>query len=160
MEWKCVVVITVLLLIVTGLAGCTGSPPAPVATPVPLTVTTTVMSTPAPAGTAAPVTTTAAGTPETPAPDHPYAKTYSFEGTGDDVQSFTTTSGGTWIFRMNYPGEEVFIVRLLDDHGDSIEELANEGGSYTGTKSVQMVAGTYYLDVSAAAPWTITMSAA
>jgi hypothetical protein len=61
---------------------------------------------------------------------------------------------------MNYPGEEVFIVRLLDDHGDIIEELANEGGSYTGTKSVQMVAGTYSLDVSAAAPWTITMSAA
>jgi hypothetical protein len=118
----------------------------------------TVMSTPVPAGTAAPVVTSAAWTPETPATGHPYSKTYTFEGTGDYTQAFTTTSDGTWVYRMDYPGDEVFIVTIKDDQGDDIEVLANEGGSYTGTKSVRLDTGTYYLDVAAAAPWTITMS--
>jgi hypothetical protein len=59
---------------------------------------------------------------------------------------------------MDYPGEEVFMVTIKDKNFDDVEVLANEGGSYTGTKSVRLDAGTYYLDVAAAAQWTITMS--
>jgi hypothetical protein len=91
---------------------------------------------------------------------YPSSKTYSFEGIGDYTQIFTMTSDGTWVFRMNYPGDEVFIVTIKDESGDDIGVLANEGGSYTGTKSVQLDAGTYYLDVAAATPWTITISTA
>jgi hypothetical protein len=159
MEWKCAVVVTILLISTMSLAGCTGSPPAPVATPVPVPVATSVPDTTAPVTTAAPVApTTTWPTLETPATGHPYSKTYTFEGTGDYIETFTTTSDGTWVFRMNYPGKEVFIVTVKDNSGDTIEVLANEAGSFTGTKSVQLMAGTYYLDVAAAAPWTITMS--
>jgi hypothetical protein len=160
MDWKYTVVVMILLISTMSMAGCSSSPSVPVATPPPVPVTATVMSTPSLHVTAPPVVASAAGTPETPATGHPSSKTYSFEGTGDDTQIFTTTSDGTWVFRMNYPGEEVFIVTIKDNRGDDVEYLANEGGSYTGTKSVQLKAGTYYLDVAAAAPWTITMSTA
>jgi len=153
MKGKCTVVLIILLISAMSMAGCTGSPPAPAATTVP--------ATPAPVTTAVPeMTTTTRPTLETPATGHPPSKTYSFEGTGDYTQIFTTASDGTWVVRMNYPGGEVFIVTIKDEYGDDIGVLANEGGSYTGTKSVQLDAGTYYLDVSAAAPWTITMSTA
>jgi hypothetical protein len=153
MKGKCTVVLIIILISAMSMAGCVGSPSAPMTTPVP--------ATPAPVTTAAPVIIpTTWPTLETPANGHPSSKTYSFEGTGDDTQIFTTTSDGTWVFRMNYPGDEVFIVTIKDESGDDIEVLANEGGSYTGTKSMQLDAGTYYLDVAAAAPWTITMSTA
>lgn len=153
----------ILLVSAMILAGCTGSAPAPGATPVTVPVTTVATGTPVPAQTAVlttvPVTITAVRTTvQMTELTHAYSKTYSFEGTGDYTQEFTTDRDGTWVFRMNYPGEEVFIATIKDRNGDDVEVLANEGGSYTGTKSVQLVAGKYYLDVAAAAPWTITMS--
>jgi len=160
MEWKYAIGISILLIIVMSVAGCTGSPQTPVAIPAPVSVATTVPQTLAPVQTTVPVTTKAAWTTETPATGHPYSKTYSFEGTGDYLQEFTTTSDGTWVYRMNYPGEEIFIVTIKDNRGDDIEVLAKEGGSFTGTKSVWLKAGSYYLDVAADAPWTITMSTA
>jgi hypothetical protein len=153
MKGKRAVVLILLLISAVNMAGCTGSPSLPVATP--LAVTPAAVTTTAPV-----IMTTTWPTLETPATGHPSSKTYSFEGTGDYTQIFTTTSDGTLVFRMNYPGQEVFIVTIKDEHGDDIEVLANEGGSYTGTKSVQLGAGTYYLDVAAAAPWTVTMSTA
>ena len=159
MAWKYAVTITVLLIGVMGMAGCTGSPPAPVVTPAPVPVTTMVISTPAPVTTtAAPVTTTLVWTTEIPATGHPYSKTYTFEGTGDYTQEFTTDSSRTWVFRMSSPAKEIFLVTIRDDHGDDIDVLADASDVYAGTESVWLNAGTYYLDVVADSPWTITMS--
>jgi hypothetical protein len=157
---KCAVVVTILLISLVSMAGCTGSSPAAVATPAPSSVAATVMSTPVPAGTAAPVVTSAAWTPETPATGHPYSKTYTFEGTGDYTQSFTTTDDRTWVFRMASPAKEIFLVTIKDDRGDDIDVLADASDVYAGTESVWLNAGTYYLDVAADSPWTITMSTA
>lgn len=152
------VVITILLISVVSLAGCTGSM---VTTPAPGSMTSPVISTPAPAGTAAPVRTSAAWTPETPATGHPSSKTYTFEGTGDyDMFTFATDSDRTWVFRMTYPHEGVFIVILKNDRGEDIAVLSREGESGTGPKSVWMKAGNYYFDIAADAPWAITMSTA
>lgn len=150
---------TVLLISALILAGCTDSSPAMVATPATRTVAATVPSTPAPSQptvTAAPAT--ARTTLPAPVTDHPYWKMYTFEGTGDFPHTFTTDSDRTWVFRMKYSGREDFTVRLQDDHGDTIEVLADTGGSDTGTRSVWLEAGTYTLDVSSGSPWTISMS--
>ena len=153
------VVITIMLISVVSLAGCTGSQPVPLATPSP--VASPVISTPAPAGTAVPAGTSAAWTTETPATGHPSSKTYTFDGTGDyDKFTFTTDSDRTWVFRMTYPREGVFIVILKNDRGEDIAVLAREGESNTGQKSVWLKAGNYYFDIAADAPWTITMSTA
>lgn len=158
MSSKYAVVVLILLIGAMSLAGCTGSPPAPVVTPAPLPVTTMVISTPAAVTTDVPVTATLVWTTETRATGHPYSKTYTFEGTGDYTHTFTTDSSRTWVFRMSSPAKEIFLVTIKDDHGDDIDVLADSSDVYAGTESVWLNAGTYYLDVAADSPWTITMS--
>jgi hypothetical protein len=158
MEWKRAVVVTILLISAASMAGCTGTSPAPVVTPGPVPVPTTAASTAAPVTTAA--TATSWPTLETPATGHPYSKTYTFEGTGDYTQEFTTTDDRTWVFRMSSPAKEIFLVRLMDRNGDTIDVLADASDVYAGTESVSLKAGTWYLDVSADSPWTITVSTA
>ena len=138
------------------MAGCTGSPPAPVATPAPSPVSPPLMNTPAPAGTAAPVVTFAAWTPEPPAPGHPYSKTYSFKGSGDyEDFTFSTDSDATWTFRMD-PGQGDFLVSLKDARNNEIKVLADGPGA--STNSVWLKAGNYHFDIAADSPWYITMS--
>jgi hypothetical protein len=176
MVLKYAFMVTVLLISALVMAGCTGSSPAPVTAPTPLTVVATVPGTPAPApatvtaltpltvvatvpGTPAPAApATARATLPTPTPDNNYWRTYNFESTGDFTPPFTTDNDGTWTFQMNYPGNGDFTVRLQDDHGDTIAVLADTRGSYTGTQSLWLEAGSYTLDVSAGSPWTIRMS--
>jgi hypothetical protein len=159
MSFQRALIVTILLISVISMAGCTDFPPAPVATPAPSPVTPPLMNTPAPAGTAAPVVTSAAWPPETPATGHLYSKTYSFSGSGDyDELTFTNTSNATWVYRLTYPGEGGFTVILKNDRGEDIEVLANKGGSGTGQKSLWLEAGNYYFNVEADAPWYITMS--
>jgi hypothetical protein len=161
MEWKPVVVAMILLFCAAGMAGCTNSSPAPVVTPGPVPVPTTVTSTAGPVTTTAPAATaTTLPTPGTPAPGNPSPKTYTFEGTGDDTRQFTTTDDRTWVFRMSSPAQEIFLVTLMDRNGDAIDVLADASDVYAGTESVSLKAGTYYLDVSADSPWTITVSTA
>ena len=140
------IVVTILLISAVSMAGCTGSPSAPVATPVP--------GTPAPVTTAAPVIIpTTWPTLETPATGHPYSKTYSFHGTGTyEDFTFTTDSDATWVFRMD-PGNGYFLVVLKDARGNQIGVLPASG-----TGSVWLKAGDYSFDITAENPWYITMS--
>jgi hypothetical protein len=160
MSLRYAVLITILLISAMSITGCTGSPPVP-ATPAPGSVKFPVINNQAPPGTAAPAGTSAAWTTETPATGHPSSKTYTFDGTGDyDKFTFTTDTDRTWVFRLTYPREGVFIVILKNDRGKDIIVLAREGESNTGPKSVWLKAGNYYFDIAADAPWTITMSTA
>lgn len=154
----------VLLISALIMTGCTGSSPLPVVTTQGTrTVAVTVSGTPAPTAITALATFTA-GIPTArttqpgPVTDRPYWKMYTFEGTGDFPHTFTTDSDRTWAFRMHYPGSEDFTVRLHDDHGKTIQVLADTWGPYTGTRSLWLEAGTYTLDVLAGSPWTISMS--
>lgn len=95
--------------------------------------------------------------PRTAAQTPASSKSYIFEGSGAGTQKFTTTADATWLFDMTYSGEEIFMVTLKNESGDNIGVLAETGGSYTGTISERLKPGTYYLDVSAAGPWKITL---
>jgi hypothetical protein len=158
MSWKCALVVTILLISVTCMAGCTG-PSAPPVTPAPVPPVTTVPATPAHATTTVPVMTGAAVVTKTPAPAHSSPQEYTFDGTGDSTETFTTTSDRTWVFRMSSPAKEIFLVTIKDRNGDAIDVLADASDVYAGTESVSLKAGTYYLDIAADAPWTITVSA-
>ena len=149
MSLKHVIVVTILLISAVSMAGCTGSPSAPVATTVP--------ETPVPVITASPVLPAVTWpTLETPATGHPYSKTYSFHGSGTyEDFTFTTDSDATWVFRMD-PGNGYFLVILKDAQGKQIEVLAD--GPPTGTRSVWLKAGDYSFDITADSPWYITMS--
>jgi hypothetical protein len=151
MSWNPVVV-TLLLISAAGLAGCTGSPAAP---PAPVPAATTMTEPPAPV-TTAPAATTVALTPAPPVPGP--AKTYTFDGTGDSTETFTTTTDRTWVFRMSSPAKEIFQVTLRDRNGDTLDVLADASDPWAGTESVTLKAGTYYLAVTADSSWSVTVS--
>jgi hypothetical protein len=153
MTLKHIVIVIILLISALCLAGCTGSPSAPAATPAPASVAATVPGNPVPP--AAPVMS-AAWTTETPYAGHPYSKTYSFKGSGDyEDFTFTTDSDATWAFRMD-PGQGYFMVSLKDARNNEIKVLADGPGS--STNSVWLKAGNYHFDIAADSPWYITMS--
>ena len=155
MVLKSAVVVTILLISVVSMAGCTGSPPAPVATPT-LSSVAFPGTNPAPAGTAVPVTTWP--TLETPATGHPYSKTYSFHGSGDyEDFTFSTDSDATWNFRMD-PGSGYFLVSLKDAQNNEITVLADGTNAGSSQKSVTLKAGNYHFDIAADSPWYITMT--
>ena len=155
MEWKQIIVLTILLSCVLNLAGCTGTSPAPGVTPAPVPVATTVPGTPASVSWAATATTWP--TLETPATGHPYSKTYSFHGSGTyEDFTFATDRDALWEIRMD-PGGGYFLVILKDAQGRQIQVLADGPGA--GSKSVRLNAGNYAFDITADSPWYITMSA-
>lgn len=157
MSVKYAVVITILLISLISLAGCTGSPPVPVATPTPSSVAFPGTNTPTPAGTAAPVMS-AAWTTETPYQGHPYSKTYSFHGSGSyEDFTFTTDNDATWNFRMD-PGQGYFLVSLKDARNNEIRVLADGTNAGSSQKSVTLKAGNYHFDIAADSPWYITMT--
>lgn len=157
MEWKYPVGIMALLFSIACMAGCTGPLSAPVATPAPLPVATTMI--PAPAGTAVPVISPAPWTTETPYEGHPYTKTYSFHGSGDyEDFTFSTDRDAAWVFGLTYPKEGVFTVILKNARGEEIQVLADEGGAGISRKTVSLKAGDYSFDIAADAPWYITMT--
>jgi hypothetical protein len=69
-------------------------------------------------------------------------------GTAKDVDEYLAS----------VPAKEIFLVEIVDDHGDDIDVLADASDVYAGTESGWLNAGTYYLDVAADSPWTVTMS--
>jgi hypothetical protein len=146
-------VVALLLVSAVCLAGCTGSPAAP---PAPVPAVTTLPGAPVPETTAAPVTTTAVPAAATPPPGP--SQTFTFTGTGDSTETFTTASDRTLVFRMSSSAKEIFQVTIKDRNGDTIDVLADASDAWAGTESVSLKAGTYYLDIAADAPWTITVS--
>jgi hypothetical protein len=151
------IVISVLLIGIVSIAGCTGSPQAPLATPTLSSVAFPGTNSPAPAGTAAPVMS-AAWTTETSAPGHPYSKTYSFHGSGDyEDFTFSTDNDATWNFRMD-PGQGYFLVSLKDARNNEITVLADGTNAGSSQKSVTLKAGNYHFNIAADAPWYITMT--
>jgi hypothetical protein len=88
------------------------------------------------------------------------SKSITLSGTGDDVREFTLYGDGMRIFVMSYSGNHNFAIWVKDAQGDKIDLIANEIGSYSGKKSERMGPGTYYLDVTASGPWTVTITSA
>ena len=92
----------------------------------------------------------------TAAPTSP--STY-LQGSGNDLQTFTTEGYGTRIFTLDYQGKNNFTVVLEDNEGKTIEILADGIGPYNGIMaSDPLIIGTYKLEVKASGPWTIDIS--
>jgi hypothetical protein len=83
----------------------------------------------------------------------------TFAGTSDNAYSAFTATSGTVKFTMSYTGTGNFAVILYDNNGNYVNLLANEVGSYNGSKS-QSFSGTgiYYLAVTGVGSWSITVT--
>jgi hypothetical protein len=78
-------------------------------------------------------------------------------GSGQTATEAFELESGLAVFRMTHQGNRNFIVYLLDQNGVRVgTSLANEIGSFSGSKAIQIPRdGTYLLQVDADGPWTI-----
>jgi hypothetical protein len=81
----------------------------------------------------------------------------TFSGSGDSVKEFTVTDGG-YSFAATYAGYDNFIVHITNNYGKPIDELFNETGPYSGSTSVNLPAGEFYMSIEASAPYLIKMT--
>ena len=82
----------------------------------------------------------------------------NLSGGGQQASQKFTLEKGLSIFKLTYSGSGHFGVWLLDSEGNNVDLLANNTGSFNGSKAVGIVsAGMYLLDVSASGPWTVTI---
>ncbi len=74
--------------------------------------------------------------------------TTTFSGTGDEATQFFHLSKGLHTFNLSYTGGGNFIVQLLDQDGDQIQNLENAIGSTSGSTAVQIdTSGAYLFDI-------------
>lgn len=82
----------------------------------------------------------------------------TLSGTGQKVPEMFYLETGLKRFEMKHDGSSNFAVWLMDDQGNRIELLANEIGSFDGSKAVSITnSGTYLLDVEADGNWIVSI---
>lgn len=82
----------------------------------------------------------------------------TLQGTGNQASELFTLDNGLRMFNMDYHGSDNFIVFLMDDQGNRIDLLANQIGSFNGSKAVGISqTGTYLLNIEANGKWKVTI---
>ena len=83
----------------------------------------------------------------------------SLSGEGQEASQQFTLSEGLSIFTMKHSGSSNFIIQLLDNHGEYVDNLVNEIGEFDGAKAIGTAeSGNYILDIDADGPWTVNIS--
>ena len=76
----------------------------------------------------------------------------------DDMQSFTAAGSGIRLFTISSSGNGKFTAWLKDSQGKKIDLLVDTTGPYDGKRSQALGPGTYFVDVTASGPWTISVT--
>lgn len=80
-------------------------------------------------------------------------------GDGNQATDKFQLRRGLSVFTMKYDGSHNFIVELKDHNGELADLLANEIGSFDGSKAVGIDStGDYIINVQDSGPWTITIT--
>lgn len=82
----------------------------------------------------------------------------TLQGTGNQASELFTLDNGLKTFNMDYRGSDNFIVFLMDDQGNQVDLLANQIGSFNGSKAVGIQqTGTYLLNIQANGKWKVSI---
>lgn len=79
-----------------------------------------------------------------------------FKGKGTAKQRFEA-GGGLTIITMSYEGQQNQNFIVSTKYGDTFELLANERGSFKGSRALGIPAGDYELEITAVGDWTINV---
>lgn len=91
---------------------------------------------------------------EQPRPTSGRSPPQSYSGSGPDVVGPLTLDGLTRV-TMKYKGNSNFIVYLMTSEGRTVDLLANEIGSFSGSTALPGDGGTYWLTVDADGSWSV-----
>lgn len=80
-----------------------------------------------------------------------------FNGSGQKATGLFALPEGLSVFELEHRSESgEFVVRLLDDQGQVVDELARASGRFGGSKAIRIPrSGQYVLDVNATGAWLI-----
>ena len=83
----------------------------------------------------------------------------TLSGNGQEATQQFTLQQGLSIFTLQNSGQQNFIVDLLDNNGNEVDNLANAIGDYSGSQALNIsAAGSYLLNVQSDGPWSITIT--
>jgi len=81
-----------------------------------------------------------------------------FSGKGKSISNFFNLNSGIKIINMQNTGSSNFVVKLLDKDGNYVELLANEIGSFKGSKVINIEqSGIYLFDIDSNGNWVINI---
>ncbi len=82
----------------------------------------------------------------------------TLSGVGQQATNKFTLTKGISVFKMTHKGSANWAPKLLNSNGDYVDLLANDVGSFDGSKAVGIKKeGEYILDVTANGNWTIVI---
>jgi len=82
----------------------------------------------------------------------------NFKGRGRDATQRFALTEGVAVFEVQHKGEGEFNIRLLDDDGQVIGEVARGTGDFGGAKALRIPRTSYYLyDVEAGGEWSVRL---
>ncbi len=84
--------------------------------------------------------------------------TIRLQGSSRQASQKFSLEPGVAIFEVSHDGDSNFVVRLLDENGQSVDTLFNQIGAYHGDQGFAIAkAGQYLLDVAADGNWTVAI---
>jgi hypothetical protein len=82
----------------------------------------------------------------------------NFKGRGTDATQRFALTEGVAVFEVEHKGDGDFNIRLLDDQGQVIGEVARGTGDFGGAKALRIPRTSYYIyDVEATGEWSVRL---
>jgi len=87
------------------------------------------------------------------APDGPQA----YAGSGTSLSPFFHTDGGLVVIGGSYQGDGRVAIRVRDANGVIVEQVANQVGTFSGSKGVSLTPGIYFLELYGNGNWSVNV---
>ena len=86
------------------------------------------------------------------------AAAQNYKGKGPEATKTFPLAQGLVIFEVQHRGEGAFVVKLLDERGTVIDEVARGSGIFGGSKAIRVPqTGAYLFDVQAPGEWSVRL---
>lgn len=89
----------------------------------------------------------------TEAPEGPQV----YNGNGTSLSPFFHADGGLLVIGGTYQGDGRVAIRLRDANGQVVEQIANQVGTFSGSKGVSVQPGIYFLELYGNGNWSVNV---
>ncbi len=94
---------------------------------------------------------------EQPRPTEAPAGPQAYNGAGTSLSPFFQTGGGLVVIGGLYQGDGRVAIRVRDANGVVVEQIANQVGTFSGSKGVSLTPGIYFLELYGNGTWSVNV---